>query len=280
MPPTPSTPEVAEALRLAMAQQYRLVAPSDHLTSPRHVTEKTKSVLHSVFRVAERHGEHLRNAARHQNPALSPDANLELRSLLLDSLQAQMRSVADDLEVPLNSAQYQADVDAAPFRPSLDPNDSAQLLRTDQAWRNSVLPQIEKGREWPRIISGLDVDGLLAVERFAPAHEASVRDEFHQHEVPVVLSQIKESINRRLPDAIPTPEGREAVGVAIDVGDMADIGRGWLQALGQATHRDIGSLWMGINRTGTHMGVNKPVATSEAPMRLPVMVTQGAAAAA
>lgn len=58
---------------------------------------------------------------------------------------------------------------AANARPHLDDESTAQLVRTEQAWRNVVLPQLEKGRTLAAALRNADADAVLGAERFAPA---------------------------------------------------------------------------------------------------------------
>ncbi|WQB75709.1 hypothetical protein SCD75_09590 [Prescottella equi] len=58
---------------------------------------------------------------------------------------------------------------AAKARPQFDPNSTADLTRTEQAWRNVVLPQLEKGRSLKAALRHADTDAVLGAERFAPA---------------------------------------------------------------------------------------------------------------
>lgn len=58
---------------------------------------------------------------------------------------------------------------AAKARPQFDPNSAADLTRTEQAWRNVVLPQLEKGRSLKAALRHADADAVLGAERFAPA---------------------------------------------------------------------------------------------------------------
>ncbi|ORL06450.1 hypothetical protein [Prescottella equi] len=58
---------------------------------------------------------------------------------------------------------------AAKARPRFDPNSTADLTRTEQAWRNVVLPQLEKGRSLKAALRHADTDAVLGAERFAPA---------------------------------------------------------------------------------------------------------------
>lgn len=57
----------------------------------------------------------------------------------------------------------------AKARPQFDPNSAADLTRTEQAWRNVVLPQLERGRSLKAALRHADADAVLGAERFAPA---------------------------------------------------------------------------------------------------------------
>lgn len=58
---------------------------------------------------------------------------------------------------------------AAKARPTFDPDNAAALVRTEQAWRNVVLPQLEKGRPLREALRGADADAVLGAQRFAHA---------------------------------------------------------------------------------------------------------------
>ncbi|NLU81627.1 hypothetical protein [Rhodococcus sp. HNM0569] len=56
---------------------------------------------------------------------------------------------------------------AANARPKLDPSSAADLVRTEHAWRNSVLPQLERGTPLADALRNADADAVLGAERFA-----------------------------------------------------------------------------------------------------------------
>lgn len=59
---------------------------------------------------------------------------------------------------------------AGRLRPTFDPNSAADLTRTEQAWRNNVLPELEKGRPLTAVLKNASRDDVLGAERFAPAY--------------------------------------------------------------------------------------------------------------
>lgn len=58
--------------------------------------------------------------------------------------------------------------EAERVRPKFDRTNSTDLVRTEQAWRNVVLPQLEKGRTLRDALRNADADAVLGAERFAP----------------------------------------------------------------------------------------------------------------
>lgn len=72
-----------------------------------------------------------------------------------------------------DDAEYyarQVTEDGQRARPAFDANSAADLTRTEQAWRNVVLPQLEKGRTLSEALRNADQDAALGAERFAAAY--------------------------------------------------------------------------------------------------------------
>jgi len=156
------------------------------------------------------------------DPNLSDEGLAEARAGLQLALKSAVRERVEHLTTHLDDAVRAAEAAAAPYRPVLDAESVAQLTRTDQAWNNSIRPQLEAGKNWDDIIPTLDVDALLAVQRFAPTHEAGKRTRFDQNEVPSVLAGVQRMIESRLADAVPSEEGRAALREAREVSKFAE----------------------------------------------------------
>lgn len=74
-----------------------------------------------------------------------------------------------------DAADHAANVHRAAdrVRPTLDPTDAAALIRTEQAWRNVVLPQLDAGRTLREALAHADTDAVLGAQRFAAGHIAA-----------------------------------------------------------------------------------------------------------
>ncbi|KAA9133712.1 hypothetical protein [Microbacterium caowuchunii] len=228
---------------------------------------RARSVAHAVFTLGQRHLSNLQAAARHEDADIAPELLQELRTELTKTLQAQAAAMFDDpsdgLRRQAERALAAADTAAAPYRPRLDPESSTQMLRTAQAWEHAVQPSLEAGKPWDQIIPTLDTDGLLAVERFAPAHEARIRDVHHQHEVPEVLSNIAAASARRVAEIAPA-EGRAAFKDLEIAADAAGYAFGIMAQLRQSNGRDAVGLSITITRQAYAVGAQLPAESSPA----------------
>lgn len=175
---------------------------------------RAHSAAHGAYKVAEQYLNHLPRAKQIRPDDIAPEQLDELRTGLVGKLKesalAPFTAALDGYIDTVERATAAAAKAAEPFRPVLDPESTAQMVRTDQAWNNSIKPMLDAGKQWPEIIDTLDTDGVLAVKRFAAGHEAGKRDQFHQHEVPQEVSAIEEGLSRRV-EAIAPPEGRAAL---------------------------------------------------------------------
>lgn len=249
----------------------RAVAEFPLQVPPRLTTSRAgltaRSVAHAVLVAGRQHTANLKAAASYTHPDVAPEVLPELRKELTKALQARMRNLFDDAldgfkregERALDAADKVADA----FRPHLDSESTSQLMRTDQAWNNTIRPALEQGKKWDEIIPTVDADGLLAIERFAEGHESRIRDRFTQSEVPSAVAGIKNMTARRVLEVAPA-EGREALAEHQDVSRlMAFVGQA-RELLVYAGARDAVGVEIGLNRAGTNLGVHRPVDTSPA----------------
>lgn len=245
------------------AAEFSLQVPARLTQSRSGLT--ARSIAHAVFVVGKQHTANLKAASSYTHPDVAPHLLPELRMELIKALQSKMRNLFDNAldgfkregERALDAADKAADV----FRPHLDGESPAQLLRTDQAWNNTIRPALEQGKTWEEIIPTVDADGLLAIERFAEGHESRTRDRFHQNEVPSSLAGIRSMTARRVIEVAPA-EGREALAEYQDVSRMMDFVGQWRERLVDAGPRDAVGVDLGLIRSGTTLGVHRPVDTS------------------
>lgn len=224
-----------------------------------------RSVAHAVYAVGKQHLENVKAAARYTHADIAPDLIPEVRSELAWHLQTQVAALFDDaLEGFQRQAQRAlevADKAADPYRPHLDAESPTQLMRTDQAWNNSIRPALEQGRKWEEIIPTADADGLLAIERFAEGHESRIRDRFHQNEVPAVLAGIKANTARRVLEIAP-PEGKAALVEHAEVAKALDFVGNAGAWLVNADTRNAVSSQLALERAGKSIGAHLPADTS------------------
>jgi hypothetical protein len=108
-------------------------------------------------------------AQNYMDERLLMQAVLEERAKRMADTMKDIRTKALALRQQIAVLTDTAVARADQMRPHLNPDDSAQLTRTAQAWQFNVLPRLDSGRIWSDVLNGLDEDGLIAVERFAPS---------------------------------------------------------------------------------------------------------------
>lgn len=226
---------------------------------------RARSIAHAAYRAADQHVRNIVEASKYKSDDVASDALPEIRAELSNHLRRDLANrftnPLDGLRRQAERARDEADKAAEPYRLRLDPESTTQLVRTDQAWNNTIRPALEQGKQWDEIIPTLDADGLLAVERFAPGHESRIRDRFHQHEVPGVLEGIRTASERRLPDVVP-PEGRVALREHQDTVAALDFAETAMRWSEQATDRDSVSIEIGLKRLAYQHGAHRPADTS------------------
>lgn len=225
-----------------------------------------RSAAHAAFKTAQRHLDNLSEAQRYSTDDLAADALPELRAELTRTLKDRALGKFND---PLDGyvrvaerALADAEAIAERYRPKLDLESATQLVRTDQAWNNTIRPMLEAGKGWDQIIPTLDSDGLLAAQRFAPGYESRIRDQFKQHEVPGVLAGIKAASERRVVD-IASPEGREALRESQDASTSLRFIQSIAGWVASADVRNAATVSIGLTRGAYALGVQLPVDTSD-----------------
>ena len=110
------------------------------------------------------------------DPRFTDEANAESRQSWEREHRRRFDQKLDQLRTAAKDDADQLKTAAARKRPHLNLNDTAQLMRTEQAWRNVVLPQLERGRTLPEALRGADADAVLGAERFAHGFYAQKTD--------------------------------------------------------------------------------------------------------
>jgi hypothetical protein len=197
------------------------VSLGPYQSNPRAVANdnagRARAVVTSLYDTTMGIARALDQANRYTDPSLTPEGLAEARAERRAAVFKAVDSRLEGLLPHLDTAFTEADEAAAAFRPTFNPDDVAQAVRTDQAWARNVQPQLDKGKGWDQIIPNLDHDGLLAVERFAPGYESASRDRFTQHEIPASLAGIKTMSERRVLESAPEGPAREALAAFTEV---------------------------------------------------------------
>jgi hypothetical protein len=203
-----SNPAIIQA---ALAALGSTTQPLSNTLGNTPASARSLSVVTSLYGTGTGLSAALQWANNVDDPNLSPEgieaAKAERLAGLADALKSRVAIVTPHLEEAFSDAQKAAE----PFWPKLNESDVAQGNRITSAWQLSVLPQLEKGKSWDAIISTLDHDGLLAVKRFAPAHEAMQRTALKQHEVPSILAGIERMSEQRVINSAPEGPARQAM---------------------------------------------------------------------
>lgn len=226
---------------------------------------RARVAAHSAFKTAQQYLMNVNNARNFNDPEVAEHIIPELRDSVIMNLRSNTQDRFSDPSTGLvriaERANDAAAAATAPFRPKLDPDSTAQMIRTDQSWNNHILPMLNGGKSWDQIIPTLDADGLLAVQRFAPGFEASSRSRFDQAEVPSVLAGINNLSEQHLPKIAP-PEGRTALLEHQDTQSTLGFIRnvaGWITTAGP---RDVMGVSIGLTRAAYGAGVQSPVDVS------------------
>ena len=103
---------------------------------------------------------------RNANDVLRREHQERWKKFYTDKYEPQLRELRDEGRDV--AARIKAEGDRN--RPKLDGESPAALMRTEQAWRNTVLPLLEKGVPLREALRNADVDAVLGAERFAPGY--------------------------------------------------------------------------------------------------------------
>lgn len=110
-----------------------------------------------------------RTADADADPSMTPKQRSEYvahwKQTLAQQFAPKFAELRDDAQAYARTAKERAER----HRPAFDPDNAAALVRTEQAWRNVVLPQLEKGRTLRDALRHADTDALIGAQRFAPA---------------------------------------------------------------------------------------------------------------
>lgn len=242
-----------------------LILAHQEATQPgkQYWSTRARQTVADLLAVSETLGREFSSIRTHSDPNLSPEGLQAARDAMKDALRGRVTQTARSAVEVVGTALSEAEKAAAPFRPTYNPADVAQLTRTEQAWRIAIQPQLEAGKQWPEIIATLDHDGLLAVQRFAPQHEAAKRDRFSQNEVPAVIANLQRLTDARVVETAPEGPARDAMRELVDVRRLSDAAVNSAAALSRVeSERDVVGVSVAVKREAFAAGAN-PAAMAE-----------------
>jgi hypothetical protein len=210
-------------LRASLASLGRVPDPGDHIGDP---AARARAALTGLYRTADTLLPNFGAIRAYEDPDVLHDAQEAERGSRRAALQKALDHRATTLADHAAGALESAALRAKQYRPTVDPDNMAQLIRTDQTWNNFVRPLLDAGKSWPGVVKTLDADGLLAVERYAPAYVSSKLDRQNQHLLPSELAGIQRMTDRRFIEVAPEGEAREALQQHADVQRMHDTVQG------------------------------------------------------
>lgn len=186
----------------AEAKEQGWPLKADDFKQRSHSINETGAVLQQL-RVA------LAAADAYNDPNLTSVARDETRRTMRETARANARTALQQIATATADAANRAQAIAEPYRPKLNPSDQAQILRTEQAWRMNVLPQLEAGKPWATITKTLDQDSALGVERFARSWLAANREPLAN--VDAEYSNLMSGIRSRHAELVDNPDARAAI---------------------------------------------------------------------
>jgi hypothetical protein len=226
-----------------------------------------RAALTGLYRTAETLLPNYGEVRTYEDRDVLHDAQEAERGARLNALQTALdhraKTLADHAAGALESAKIRADK----HRPQLNPEDMAQLIRTDQAWNNFSRPQLDAGKSWPDVMKSLDTDGVLAAQRYAPAYVSSKLSRANENQLPEQLSGIQWMTDQRLIHVVPEGEARDALQQHADVQRMHDA------VVASANHLTSLGMLRGLPRnevvTGTQLSVKHLTYEAGAELRDP-----------
>lgn len=141
-----------------------------------------------------------RTAAYRRNPDLTPDAQERAISEVLAQVQQSYGPRFDALVVAAKAERDAKVAAAAKARPRLDVNDTAALVRSQQAWEGTVRPLLDRGLSLADALALADTDGVIGAERFAPTYLALQSADLTADQRGVVARQVALAFARLAPD--------------------------------------------------------------------------------
>lgn len=170
-------------------------------------TVKARELLVQLLNQAITAPDKIRASAQEINdPRFTSEALAAERSNRVNTAKALLNGDATKLLTQINAHAERAAAKAQEAWPRLNPNDAAQLQRTAQEWEYNIRPMMGDQPNWYTVLGNLNLDGLIAVERFGPSWiQANTADRIEAAEK---VNALMAGVQANIPRAVPDPETR------------------------------------------------------------------------
>lgn len=215
---------------------------------------ETKTATADLYRVIRNYQTRLAAARAYQNDALTPDGLSQARGDLAErSRQDAAAKAARLLQTARDGLAFaQSRLDAV--RPKLDPNDVAQLTRTQQAWQMIIQPMRDAGKSWFDIAKVADQDVMLALQRFGE-QRIKLDDPV---DAPLIIGNLRTALDRRLAEIHPDPDARQLFADARAAGDHEGIAEYLANAADSRRPEQLVGAIIGAKQAAHQRGIDLP----------------------
>jgi hypothetical protein len=193
------------------------------------------------------------------NPRYSPDGLKEERTARTASAIATIAGQATSIVNRITTATASADARLQTLTPTLNLNDSNQVTRTTDVWTAVIAPILNSNAgatdaaiDWGKLLDSLDLDGLFAVQRFAPAWLRTRGSAFGTDDI---VDTVLDGVESRIPKAA-SPDVRNALADSERCHDILDSATALAEGLGAVTNSTQAFALQGmVQRASVYAGV-------------------------
>jgi hypothetical protein len=153
-------------LSIAAPQGWNLTIPT---TKDGAESIRSRALLVDLMDLALGASARVKTAENFNDTRFTADSVAEARTRYIGQASEDISAEATGILSQMVKLDTKATARALAVAPVYDTNDANQVTRTGQEWQFNVLPQLGGVAPWGNLLPTLTTDGLLAVQRFAPA---------------------------------------------------------------------------------------------------------------
>ena len=209
-----------QLLSIATPQGWNLTLPTAQTGKE---SLRARELLVNLMNLATSAAGRMTSAEMYNDIRFTQDALNVARTRYVAQATEDISTEADSILTQITVLADKAESKAATVIPTLNPEDAAQLTRTAQAWEFNILPQLGSNPNWNNILTGLGVDGLLAIQRFAPtwikANSAPTTD------IEEAISLVLDGVEDALPTVLTDPTANAIIANMNDANEYLNDAR-------------------------------------------------------